>query len=191
MIGNDIVCLLTANQSKHVGSKRFLNKVFTYEEQELIANSCYANISIWELWAAKESAYKLFVQQGLQPEYTPKKLICKKGNNHILVSTRNYKTRVHCIANSQWVYAQTISENFKVVNGCFRLDSNTYFIQSKNVELALKQKTSEIFQIDICYINITKAMNNIPKLTYKNTFLPINISLTHHGYFGAYALAFD
>ena len=67
MIGNDIVCLSTANQSKHVGSKRFLNKVFTYEEQELIANSCYANISIWELWAAKESAYKLFVQQGLQP----------------------------------------------------------------------------------------------------------------------------
>jgi phosphopantetheinyl transferase (holo-ACP synthase) len=191
MIGNDIVCLSTANQSKHVGSKRFLNKVFTDEEQELITNSCYANISIWKLWAAKESAYKLFVQQGLQPEFAPKKMTCKKENNHILVSTRNYKTRVHCIANSKWVYAQTISENFKFVNGCFRLDSNTYFIQSKTVELALKQKTSKIFQIDICDINITKAINNIPKLTYKNTFLPVNISLTHHGYFGAYALAFD
>lgn len=191
MIGNDIVCLSTANQSKHVGSNCFLNKVFTDEEQELIANSCYANISIWKLWAAKESAYKLFVQQGLQPEFAPKKLICKTRNNHLLVSTRNYKTQVHCIVNSQWIYAQTIPENSKVVNGCFRLDSNTYFIQSKNVELALKQKTSEIFEMDICDINITKAMNNIPKLTHKNTVLPVNISLTHHGYFGAYALAFD
>ncbi|TPV34856.1 4'-phosphopantetheinyl transferase superfamily protein [Paucihalobacter ruber] len=188
MIGNDIVCLSTANRSKHIGSKRFLDKIFTVEEQVMIVNSEDPNLIIWKLWAVKESAYKLFVQQGFQPEFAPKKIICKKANEHFQVSMDNFKTSVDCIANTKFVYAQTILEKSKVISSCFELDSNIYYNQSQQVSLALKKNASLFFQIDVRLIQLNKAKNNIPKLSYKNTFLPVNVSLTHHGSFGAFAV---
>jgi phosphopantetheine--protein transferase-like protein len=190
MIGNDIVCLSTANQSKHVGSKRFLNKVFTDEEQELIANSFNEKTSIWKLWAVKESAYKLFVQKGFQTEFAPQKINCKKVNENFVVSLGNCSIRVDCTANTQFVYAQTISTKSKVESVCLELDGATYRMQSEQVELALKQRASEIYQLDIRNIQLKKSKSNIPILTYKNTHLPLSISLTHHGNFGAFAMVF-
>ena len=191
MIGNDIVCLYTANQSKHVGSKRFLDKIFTVEEQQLIVNSVDSNLTIWKLWAVKESAYKLLVQQGFKPEFAPKKIICKKENDLFLASIWNNNVIVNCRANTQMIYAQTISEKQKVINRFFRLDSIAYQKQSNQLQLALKKKASEILKIDIQFIHLLKTSNNIPRLTYKNALLPVNISITHHGYYGAYALALD
>jgi len=188
MIGNDIVCLSTANRSKHLGSKRFLDKIFTEEEQVMIVNSEDKNGFIWKLWAVKESAYKLFVQQDFKPEYAPKKIVCKKADDNFLVSMGKFKTEVDCTANAQFVYAQTVSEQSKVITSYFDLESSEFKIQAQQVKMALKQKASEIFGINVGNIQLEKNSHHIPKLSYKNTFLPVSISLTHHGHYGAFAM---
>ena len=57
-VGNDVVDLKEpANRGKS-GDDRFLDRVFTAEERELIAGARSPDTLLWSLWAAKEAAYK-------------------------------------------------------------------------------------------------------------------------------------
>jgi phosphopantetheinyl transferase (holo-ACP synthase) len=53
-LGNDIVDLLLARSY----SKKFLARVFSFEEQTSILNNPDNNTILWAIWAAKEAAYK-------------------------------------------------------------------------------------------------------------------------------------
>lgn len=58
-VGNDIVDLTDpANQGKSRDT-RFLNRVFTGDEQRLIKGAARPDAVLWALWAAKEAAYKV------------------------------------------------------------------------------------------------------------------------------------
>lgn len=57
-LGNDIVdCSLRGAKDKYQ-EQRFLQRVFTYSEQQAIQKSLNPNKLLWLLWAAKEAAYK-------------------------------------------------------------------------------------------------------------------------------------
>lgn len=63
MIGNDIVDLALAKVESNWKRKRYLDKIFTVQEQYLIYNSDNSEIMVWNLWSRKEAAYKIFNRQ--------------------------------------------------------------------------------------------------------------------------------
>lgn len=57
-IGNDIVDLDLPDNRKKIPDRRFLDRVFTADEQKFIAQHAQNAALVWALWAGKESAYK-------------------------------------------------------------------------------------------------------------------------------------
>jgi hypothetical protein len=57
-VGNDIVDLAVPGNSGKSVDSRFCDRVFTTEEQGLIAGAAQPDALLWALWAAKEAAYK-------------------------------------------------------------------------------------------------------------------------------------
>lgn len=76
MIGNDIVDLSISPISTGARHRRFLNKVFTKQEIELIDNSNHRAVTIWTLWSIKESVYKAIVRKERLIRYAPKSIEC-------------------------------------------------------------------------------------------------------------------
>ena len=72
MIGNDLVDLKVASVESNWKRPRFLDKVFTIEERQLIMNSKNQHQIVWLLWSMKEAAYKINVQQFGKRFYNPK-----------------------------------------------------------------------------------------------------------------------
>ena len=59
LLGNDIVDLLEAGSRDKHRDARFVARVFTGHEQATIRQSAFPNETLWLLWAAKETAYKI------------------------------------------------------------------------------------------------------------------------------------
>ncbi len=57
-VGNDVVDLKEPDNRGKSGNDRFLGRVFTAKERELIAQAPEPDRLLWSLWAAKEAAYK-------------------------------------------------------------------------------------------------------------------------------------
>lgn len=59
-VGNDIVDLTQSTAKKKSRNIRFLNRVFTPDEQDFILSSsaAFPELRLWSCWAAKEAAYK-------------------------------------------------------------------------------------------------------------------------------------
>ncbi len=58
MIGNDIVDIADPQAVGKNRDIRFINRVFTPDEQQKILNSDEPDIFLWSLWAGKETGYK-------------------------------------------------------------------------------------------------------------------------------------
>jgi len=58
LIGNDIVDLADPQARGKSRDTRFINRVFTLDEQQKILNSDEPDIFLWSLWAGKETGYK-------------------------------------------------------------------------------------------------------------------------------------
>jgi hypothetical protein len=59
LIGNDLVDLRAREAAGKSGDARFVKRVFTAREAELVASSASPDTALWMLWAAKEAAYKV------------------------------------------------------------------------------------------------------------------------------------
>lgn len=59
LVGNDVVDLRWAKSRHKLDDARFLDRVFSVEERDLIQASRDPEHTLWLLWAAKESAFKV------------------------------------------------------------------------------------------------------------------------------------
>ncbi|WP_313265744.1 4'-phosphopantetheinyl transferase superfamily protein [Sphingobacterium sp.] len=76
MIGNDIVDLVQSKKDSNWRRRGFINKIFSENEQLLIANSDDQEIVVWLLWSMKEAAYKIWNRETGSRKYAPIKLLC-------------------------------------------------------------------------------------------------------------------
>ena len=57
-LGNDVVDLEASGNGGKSGDRRFLDRVFTARERQLIGAAAHPDALLWAFWAAKEAAYK-------------------------------------------------------------------------------------------------------------------------------------
>ncbi len=73
LVGNDIVDLNKAGYPDKHKNSRFVSRVFSEHEQRAIFNSKNPDLTLWMIWAAKETAFKLVSKISGPPVFSHKK----------------------------------------------------------------------------------------------------------------------
>jgi phosphopantetheinyl transferase (holo-ACP synthase) len=186
MVGNDIVDLREANKTPNWQHPRFLSKLFTELEQDLINNSDNPFVRIWRLWSMKEAAYKVYTQNYSGRFFNPKGFECSLENTFGAVKFKNFKCFVESRATSNFIIseAKTNQENFK--SKVVSLSGNSPKLQSSQLKKSLLEHLGNTISSK-ANIQLKYTRFGVPFVEVENKLH--HISLTHHGRFGAFAIA--
>jgi phosphopantetheinyl transferase (holo-ACP synthase) len=187
MIGNDIVDLKAARASNWQ-HPRFLKKVFSPYEQQLISLASNRFRAIWQLWAMKEATYKAYIQKTPGRFFIPQSFESAGLNSRCEVRYGAFCMLVQSIVKPDYLFTQTIS-NKHIYSGVVTFNSSHYSEQSNVLRSAIFTKIAEINGEAPGALCIRKTAFGIPKLYAADQQLPFELSLSHHGKFGAYSLS--
>jgi phosphopantetheinyl transferase (holo-ACP synthase) len=156
VIGNDVVDLALARKESNWKRPGFLEKIFTAEEQSLIANAKNQEIMVWNLWSRKEAAYKIYNRQTGIRAYIPAQLECVYENAS--------SGSVHCNGNIYYTKTEISKDKIATVAVTRKSDFKEIIVVKPTVKVHKEN--------GIPYVNDAK-----------NELKPISIS--HHGRFSA------
>lgn len=155
MIGNDIVDLALARKESNWQRDRFLDKIFTKNEQHLILNDANPEIMVWNLWSRKEAAYKIYNRETGIRGYFPLQLECIYENETL--GTVSIKEKIY--------FTQSQIEKDSIYT--IAVADKKHFDKIESITLAI-----EIFKI-----------NGIPFIIDSASKIKKPVSITHHGRF--------
>jgi len=158
MIGNDVIDILQSRKESNWKRRGFKEKIYTLDEQLLIANATDPEMMVWTLWSMKEAAYKIYNRQSKIREFSPQKLVCA------ITSQNKYRITGYVICSGNRYYTHTIlsSENIHTIA------VSTFDHLSKVIEIENKL--------------ILKDKNGIPNLVVAPDCIQ-DVSISHHGRF--------
>ena len=188
MIGNDIVDLKIAAKESNWKRPRFLNKVFTTDEHELIANASNQHQTVWLLWSMKEAAYKIYVQQSGIRFFNPLKLACNfDSTSKGIVTIENTTFFTTSVFSEKHIYTIAVSKILQNYHStCLKIDNSSAIVQSDTLKNRILETISKDKSLNINYLHIRKNEVGIPEVFFMNTKLSIHVSLTHSGNFCGY-----
>jgi phosphopantetheinyl transferase (holo-ACP synthase) len=189
MIGNDIVDLAEARQKSNWKRPRFLEKLFTFNEQQLIQNSKHQFLMVWRLWSMKESAYKLFTQLHPSRFYNPKQFECEINDSEGKVSYKDFRCYIKTNMTSQYILSEASLVVMDMISESVKIDKSSPKQQSHTTKNILLSKISEDYQILKKELRVVKSEFGIPSVYQNSKKLNMSISISHHGNYGAYAIS--
>jgi phosphopantetheine--protein transferase-like protein len=191
MIGNDVVDLAQAAKDSNWRRPRFLDRIFTAQEQESISNSNNKDQTVWLLWSLKEAAYKAYVQETGHKFFNPKKLRCQimsSTEGIVEISKRMYRTTsrltedfIHSIASTE-AHEQNL-------NACFPLSKTDHGFQSEAVRSVLIETLSKDKSFRSTNLQVRTDDLGIPSLYSEDIRLSKRLSFSHHGAYGAFVIS--
>ncbi|MEM6515182.1 MAG: 4'-phosphopantetheinyl transferase superfamily protein [Bacteroidota bacterium] len=193
MIGNDIVDLSFAEMSSNWKRPRFLEKIFTENERQIIFSSPDKHKIVWRLWSMKEAAYKAYRRDEANPFFNPKKLSCSlisESIGTVNVLGNHYETITEMTNEFVHSLAYQKAKKIHLKREIFELKSKQHQHQSDEVREKLRSTIWSTFTDNIRpeKLVINKAINGMPYLVLDKEKLDSIVSLSHHGRFGAYAI---
>ncbi len=113
LVGNDIVDLNLPGTLAKSQDARFLDRVFSVEEQQVIRSSPAPDRTLWALWSAKETAYKIISKIDSPPVFSHRKFACRPGEVgvggkacDITVTYQSREIHTAVTLDKHYVYAQ-------------------------------------------------------------------------------------
>ncbi len=187
MIGNDIIDL-SIPVSKKWNSKRYLDKLFDFEEQGIIKESENPKITMLLLWSLKEAAYKAHQRRfSLPRKYNPLAFHCKltcrdQSRSQGSVEIEKYTYSTSSIINNAFIHSVASIEMESVASQkIYGSNKNAYEVILKDFSLLLKEP--------IANLKIEKDKNLIPILLGDVLKLEHAFSTSHHGNYAAHVIA--
>lgn len=111
---------------------------------------------------------------------------CLLGNVKSLF--QDYSTQSYilddCIHTVTFIYERQVIHDY-----CFPIESSEYAVQAATVRRLLCQELAKLEGCDIADIKIIKDRRGIPQAIIENQKSEFDVSLSHHGLFGAYAIS--
>jgi len=159
MIGNDVIDLQQSRQESNWQRRGFIEKLFSTNEQLLIAEDSNPETMVWLLWSMKEAAYKVYNRQTKIRKYIPKQLICS------IVSKENNQITGLVNCNENLYYTKTILSKEAIHTVAVR-DLNDL---DRVIEIEKK--------------GIVKDANGVPNLSNAASDAFQDVSISHHGRF--------
>lgn len=185
MIGNDIVDLKTISAKWQC--HRFLNKVFSSEEQQHIKEARDKHLLVWRLWSMKEAAYKNYLQHDPTRFFNPKRITCQIINDSKGLASINGITSftyssttddyVHTTAN----YADCSPKTIKI----YSTSETDAKIQSAFIKDELLKSISYETGMIKDQLSIEKMANGVPIIYCNLHRIKIPFSISHCGRFAA------
>ncbi|MDD2674308.1 4'-phosphopantetheinyl transferase family protein [Flavobacterium petrolei] len=155
MIGNDIVDLALAKKESNWQRNRFLDKIFTKNEQQMILNDANPEIMVWNLWSRKEAAYKIYNRETGIRGFFPLQLDCSFEN--ATLGTVSIKKKIY--------FTQSKIENDSIYT--IAVAEKKHFDKIENIS-----SSDEIYK-----------NNGIPFIIDSTSKIKKPVSITHHGRF--------
>lgn len=190
MIGNDIVDLNKASKSRHWSDHRFINKVFSASERDLIVHSSSRFHTTWALWSMKESAYKVHLRKFRKPFFAPSKIVCQfepEGSGKVRIDNIIYTANT--TVNEEFIYTIVMTDPFREYIGEIQKVMDTSYTNMHNkcyqdvIDMSSVQLRKQSY-----FMEIKKDEYGIPKLFTNNKEQPLAFSITHHGNYYAYVI---
>lgn len=187
MVGNDIVDLSLADKVSW-NRPRFLDKVCTSSEQLLLADAEDPATFFWVLWSMKESAYKLHFRKYLTRALNPIRFACYfEGSSVGRVEVANEIYQTHSIVNQDFIH--TIASDAKTEVRSKEVSVDDWKEVRTETIQSLIQSFSSLFDLNPKKVNFKKDIHGIPYLTEELNGIFNACSISHHGKYGAHALA--
>lgn len=185
MIGNDVVDLTFASIGHRWKEQRFMDKVFSIDEQNLIADADNQFQTIWLLWTMKESAYKIHVQQYSKHFFVPTKItgqLHSKTEGSVEICNDIYHTSSNIT--KDYIYTIACKENSKnVTGGCFKIKDASYTTQRRESYRSVLRTFSKLSNSCIEALEIRKNKFGVPEIFWNHRKQLIPFSITHHGHY--------
>jgi len=186
MVGNDIVDIQEAKKNSNWQRTRFLEKLFTTRERHLISNSKDSFLMVWRLWSMKEAAYKLYTQLHPSRFYNPKAFECVIENTSRSVIYKDFECCVETKVTSNYIISEARINPSRMTSQTILFSGDNSENKSAVLKARLLEMISTANDISITCLNFSKSEFGIPTVNYKSK--SINVSLTHHGNYGAIAI---
>ena len=193
MIGNDLVDLKLAAKQSNWQRIGFLDKLFTPDEQGYILNSDNPFETVWLLWSMKESAYKAYLQTHNERFFAPKKLECNlisKNRGTVLINNVLFVTESEIGEAFIYTVAFTKNHENKFLTDCFRFEHLDFKNQQSQTYHKVLTAFANQLKFPVAQLKIEKNNQGVPQLFWGEMLLENSFSLTHHGNFGAFTIAF-
>ena len=188
MIGNDIVDLEYALKKSRWQEQRFLDKLFSKNEQDFILSDDHEFEKIWKLWSMKESAYKIISRADGIVRFNPKDFNCFDINtNHGQVAFDNVSIPTVTLTTKDFVQTTAYLSPIRI-SKVFKLSRLGVQSQHKECYQHLVKAYAELKNIAQKTIEVIKSETGVPELYICGVLQKEHVSLTHHGEFGAIAI---
>ena len=190
MIGNDIVDLNEASGSRYWSDQRFISKVFSDYEKDLILGSSNRFQTTWALWSMKESAYKVHLRKYRKPFFAHSKIKCQfepEGSGKVRIDNTTYTTST--VTNDDFIYTIAMTDPLREYHGKYhKVDDASYTKLHNKCYQDVLGISSAWYREKVHNMQIRKDEYGIPKLFTNNTEQSLIFSMTHHGKYYAYVI---
>lgn len=198
MIGNDIVDLVFAKMESNWRRRGYVDKIFTQSEQMLIEQSSDADTMVWILWSIKESVYKAIVRTSQKRFYQPKLMevlsLSEVESKIAYKAIVNFQGQQYqATANVKNDYVHTVAcvdqrdlSDIEVVVCKNYIDDQIQ--QSSVLKLKIIAHIAQQLQLKANQITMLKDASGVPVIHVEGRSVPLLVSLSHHGRYGAYVI---
>lgn len=183
MAGNDIVDLDLAREPLGEKRLRFIQKVFTPREQEVILSG---EAGLWAIWAMKEAIYKAHHRRfDLPRSYQPKRIEVAINMTRPDIAAAQGEYDGH----TYWGSGILTSGYLHFTASC---NQEIFIFQEVHpISVDIKHRLIDLISkktgLRIDDISAGKRDHNIPQLYYKNKLLQLPFSISHHGKYAGFS----
>ena len=201
-VGNDVVDLKDPENIGKSRDDRFLSRVFTAGERELIASVPSHHTLLWSLWAAKEAAYKAVSRADpavcsiphryrvvIEAEDATRKIVRLAGK----VITPRGELVLGVFVSADWVHALAAGTEEALNRLCRRvkrLEGGKGAVNSSAfVRGALLREIARRLNCAVDDLSVVKNQDGLgaPRVLFRGELLAAEVSLSHDGRFAAFA----
>ncbi len=195
MVGNDVVDLRDPDTQPGATHPRFDERAFSAAERYAIAASATPNHLRWLLWAAKESAFKLLRKRHATLVFAPTGFAVRLDNEFSrgegatvrgTVLHANGRVSFRAVADYEVVHVIATDEQ----SGDGAVLAAVQQIASECPSAAVRQlaiaRLAPYLGVAPAELAIVRA-HRVPRLQLRGEWVPIDVSLSHHGRFIAFA----
>ncbi|MEM8892587.1 MAG: 4'-phosphopantetheinyl transferase superfamily protein [Bacteroidota bacterium] len=194
MIGHDIIDLTYEDHPSRWKEERYWRKVLVCEEIGWVKSQENPFESFLICWAIKEASYKVVCKFNLQHRFIPKKFIIRKIENHkyydsIYFSVNSPIGKLFAKVQVSTTFIQaTVSLTKPLLEQAhsqtFPLAASAYLSQSSETQKIILEHFTSYFDKENLEI---RKKNSLPALYISGKEAPIDLSISHHGHWGAFA----